>query len=116
KPEEIVILLMREKGLSQARAEEIAAVASGSAGHAYAIADGGVHPLRTMTLEMLAAGQFPSYAALVAKAKEFADVIGARGKEVDEETRAEIYKGYPEKLTAVQKESLEKEIEGHVAL
>lgn len=116
KEEEIALLLMQEKGLPEAAASQIAAISGGSAGHAFQLAVGGEHPLRPMLLELLAAGKFSSYADLIGKAKEIADIITLSSKNIEEDLRTKVSKSFREKLSAVQREALEKEIEGQMAL
>lgn len=113
---EIASLLKSEKNIEDARAHQIAAIAYGSASAAFNIAANGENPLRAQILMILSQGRFSSYTALIAKAKELAELIAVKGKEIEDTARNEIFSGYTEKLSAVQRDALEKELDGYVAM
>jgi DNA polymerase-3 subunit delta' len=116
KESEIASLLIDLKKIPHDRAHEIASLSAGSAGAAFAMAAQGESPIRSTLLQILAVGRFSNYTALMATAKELGDAIGERGKEIEECTRTELMSAYTEKLSAVQREALEKEIDGRIAM
>lgn len=76
----------------------------------------GNHALTTKMLAVLAKGKFENYSDLVAQAKELSEMVETRGKEVEECLRSLYLQSYSEKLTATQRETLEKEIDGAMAM
>lgn len=114
--EEMISLLMLKKQLPLEQATRIANLSQGSVAKALRFCQGTEDPLRTLAFEMLANGKFESYSSLAAKAKEIAELIEGSLKQVESEAREELFKGYCDKPTATQKEELEKEIDGIVAM
>lgn len=109
--EEIVKLLMDQKKLSAEEAKRIAGISQGSISRAYRLSETAEDPLRKKVLDMLSA-PFTSYSSLVAKAKELAEMIEQSVKVVQSAAREELTKNYSDKLSATQRESVEKEVEG----
>lgn len=114
--EEIASLLSDKQKIPPKEAMHIAQLSAGSASEAFRIAEKGEHPLRGMILDVLAMGNFFTYSELVAKAKQITDIIVVNSKDVEDSAKEQISKGYTEKLSAVQKEAFDKEIEGTIAL
>lgn len=113
---ELVQLLTTQKNLPAEEAQRIARLAQGSAGRADRLSRQTEDPLRQAVLKMLALGRFESYSALLAKVKELADFMESSTKNAEAASKEELLKGYCDKLSAVQRESLEKEIEGVAAM
>lgn len=110
--EEMVQLLTTQKQLPPEKAHQIARLAQGSVKKAFRLCQQSEDPMRKIVLEMLAVGKFGSYSALAAKAKELTGMIEESIKQVESSSKEEILKGYCDKLSATQRESLEKEVEG----
>jgi DNA polymerase III subunit delta' len=90
----------------------IAAKAHGSIGRAMRLIEEGDCPLRQQTLSLLAAGKVASHKELSDIANQLADAIDGTKSHFEEAARESLLKGLSDNLTAVQKQSLEKEIEG----
>ncbi len=73
-------------------------------------------PIVIKMLNILSNRKFESYAELVATSKEFAEQIEGKGKELEEELRAMHAQTHNEKMTATQRESLDKELDGAIAM
>lgn len=114
--EEIIMLLMSSKQLPLEKAKGIAALSQGSVSKAYRLCQGKQDPMRSAVLQMLAAGKFSNYSRLMAKAKEFAEFVEVSTKRVEESSKQELLKGFCDKLSAFQRESVEKELEGIAAM
>lgn len=114
--EELTQLLMNQKQLPFEQAQQISRLAQGSAKKAFRLCQQSEDPIRKVVLEMLAAGKFDSYSALAAKAKELAGLIEESLKLIESASKEELLKGYCDKLSAAQRESLEKEVEGIASL
>ncbi len=65
---------------------------------------------------LLIKGKFDTYTELVAKAKELAEVIESKNKEIESAARALRLRDLGDKMTALQCDSLDKELEGVVAM
>jgi len=87
-------------------------MAQGSIGQALRIASHGNHPMRTILLDLLSKRQFSSYKQLTEAAATIAEQVELGKKEVEKEVRTSLLAGAKEDLSAVQKQNLEKEIEG----
>lgn len=114
--EEMVQLLTSRKKLPIERATRIAILSQGSVSKAYRLCEETKDPMNEIVLEMLAEGKFKGYAQLLAKSKEIAELIESAIKQVEGATKEELLKGYCDKLTAHQRESIEKELDGVVAM
>lgn len=110
--EEIVQLLMTQKQLTSEHAQQIARLSQGSVKKAFRLCQPAEEPMRKAVLEMLAAGKFENYSALAAKAKELAGMVEESTKQLENASKEEFLKGYCDKLSATQRDSLEKEVEG----
>lgn len=113
--EEMTQLLISQKQLPLEQAQQIARLAQGSVKKAFRLCQS-EEPMRKAVLEMLSVGKFDSYSALAAKAKELAGMIEESIKQIESASKDELLKGYCDKLSAAQRESLEKEVEGIAAL
>lgn len=116
KEEEMVQLLIAKKGLTPEKAGQVARSAQGSVKKAFKLCEGADDLLRKTVLEMLIAGKFESYPASVNKAKELAGIIEESIKQIESSHKEEYLKGFCDKLSATQRENLEKEVEGIAAI
>ncbi len=73
-------------------------------------------PHTTQILQVLAKGKFKTYAELKQFAQETAATIEKRKEDLDGVMREELLRGSRDTMTAVQKEGIEKEIDGAVAM
>jgi len=110
--EEIVAALKSKKQISDEEAKRIAALAGGSVGNALRLLESGEHPAREIILKVLAAEKFSGYAELAEKAKEIAAIADSAVKVTEEAAKADLLKGFTEKLNASQMSSIEKEVDG----
>lgn len=114
--EEMMQLLTTKKNLSLEQAKKITGLSQGSVSKAFRLCQQSEDPMREKVLSMLSIGKFDGYNSLTSKAKELAEVIDSSIKMVESISKEELLKGYCDKLTAAQRESVEKEIEGAAAI
>ncbi|MBA3604047.1 MAG: AAA family ATPase [Parachlamydiaceae bacterium] len=110
--EEMVALLTTRHKQSPEKAKQITALSQGSVSKALRLCEGTQDPLRNVVMQMLAEGKFSSYSQLIAKAKEIGELVEASTKRVEESSKQELLKGYCDKLSATQRENVDKELEG----
>ena len=110
--ESLVEELCRKKGLPHEQAHGVAVRAQGSLGKAEQLLNEEGSPLRARLLDALSAGT----PLVLSQVKELAQQIQDKLKAEEEQLRAQALRGLPEELSAVQKQTLEKEVEGCVAL
>jgi DNA polymerase-3 subunit delta' len=113
---DIVALLQSKYSLAPDRAEQIAHRARGSIAHAIELHEQGEDPMHEKMVGLLAAGTFRNYTALVQVAKELAGKLEAAAKEGETALREELTKGFTEKLSAVQRDAVDKEVDGLAAI
>lgn len=113
---EIASFVIQRFGKSAEEAELIAYLAQGSIGQAVRLANEGVNPVRAILLNLLAKGRVKLYKELVAIAAELAEQVDAEKKEIEGELRKSMLRGAGEDLSASQKQALEKEVDGAVAM
>lgn len=114
--DELTEFLTVQRQLPSDQAQHIAKLSQGSIKKALRLVQNAEDPMRKSVLEMLAVGKFESYTALAAKAKEIASQIEDSVKAIESSSKEEFLKGYCDKLSASQRESLEKEIDGIAAV
>ncbi|CCB86428.1 DNA polymerase III subunit [Parachlamydia acanthamoebae] len=100
---------------TEQEAQTIAASSKGSFVQAARLCSQKKTYYQDILLPLLAAGRFSSYGALLETVRQLTDQLEQSKKQVEEEMRQEL-SSHLENLTAVQKESLEKEIEGFVSV
>lgn len=113
--EEVSAYLIQHQGKSSEEAKRIAAMSQGSIGHSLRLIQEGTNPLRALILDMLAGGGVSSYKQLSAAAASIAEHLEDAKKKIELDMRA-VLQGTREDLSAAQKQSLEKEVEGAVAM
>lgn len=104
------------KGIPADKAQMIAALAQGSIGNALRLLQEGSHPLRTRVIEMLAKGGVSTYKQLAEFAASIAEHVETEKGQIEANIRTELLRGTGEGLSAVQKQSIEKEVEGAASL
>ena len=113
---EIADFLQQKQGQSADKAQAIAGMAQGSLGKALRLAQEGDNPLRGMTLDLLARKDITTYKQLSQEASALAEHIDLGKKQVEADIRAALLGGATDNLSAVQKQTLEKEVEGVMAM
>lgn len=96
-------------------AHAFAALAEGSIGNACTLAEGSGH-MRMRLLQMLVQGRFSSYTQLMQAAVEMSGYIDESQKKMVEMARGEMLKAYPGEPTAVQQQTIDKELDGMGAM
>lgn len=114
--EEQIAAIIQQKGKNLEEAKRIAGLSRGSAGNAFRLMEGNGFHSREIILGLLAKGKLPDYAQLTKMAGEISEKIEDSIKPIEEAARTGLAKGLPDDMTAVQKQSLEKEIDGIVSL
>lgn len=114
--QELSQLLQKEHSKTASEADMMAIQSKGSVGNAFSIAETGKDPLRLQVLEMLARGKLPNYTQLIETAKAISHQVESLQQEMEEEMRASIKKSFPEGLTSVQQQAIDKEIDGALAI
>lgn len=107
--------LLQKFQIPAEQAKESALLANGSLGAALHHIQQGGDVVRKLCLDRLMKGPFRTYSDLVAFASEVGEHVESSKKEEEEELRAMFTKGFSD-LTAVQKQNLEKEVDGAVAM
>lgn len=114
--QEIAELVQSKSGKDPQQAAHIAALAQGSISHALRIAEQGEDPIRKLVLAVLSKGKVATYARLTGIARQIAEQIESHQKEVSDDIRGEMVHIFGGELTAVQKQQIEKEVEGIASL
>lgn len=113
---DIAAFMMQRFQQTQEEAEMVAHMAQGSIGKGVRLAQGGENPVRARMLHVLAEGKFLHYKDLSAVASEIAEQVEAGKKEIEAEIRNGLMKGTGDDLSAAQKQSIEKEVEGAITM
>lgn len=95
--------------------KRIVRMAQGSIGNALKIIQEGENPLREILLKILSQSHFPNYRSLLDASSEIAGHIEETKKQKEEAIR-QSFREEAVEMTALQKQTVEKEIEGMVAL
>jgi DNA polymerase III subunit delta' len=114
--EEMALFLQKRCGKNAEEAAKIAALAQGSLGYALKLARDGGSKTRDIILHLLAKGGVSTYRQLSDTAAEIAAYIEQTKKQADAEARALWPHASWEDLTAVQRQNIEKEIEGAITM
>lgn len=113
---EIASFITRRFNKTEEEAGLIAHLSQGSLGHAVRLAEEGDNPSRLLLLEFLSRGKVGSYKKLAEMAAELAERVESAKKQIEEEMRKTLLRGKLEDFSASQKQALEKEVEGAVAM
>ena len=115
--EEIIAqYLIAKTGAKAEEANVLAGMAQGSIGQALKLAENGESSLRQPLIEILSKGSFSGYKQLAEAAASLADKVEAGKKEIEAEARKSLLHGTGEDLSSVQKQRIEKEVEGVVTM
>lgn len=112
-PEEMRLFFSKQEGESQA---EIILKAQGSIGHALRLKAQEGEGTQQALLNILAKGSFLTYKELTEAAQQLADQVEVSKKLSEEAVKTELYKVPLENLSSYQQHTLEKELEGAVAM
>lgn len=88
----------------------------GSLGKAIKLVEADGEALRALVLSFLSKGDFKIYSRMVEAVKDIAEHVEQAQKTREQELREEMAKVYPEGLTSLQKQALEREVEGILAI
>jgi DNA polymerase-3 subunit delta' len=113
---ELAKLLQTKYQKNPLEAETIAIQSKGSVGNAFRMAEEGGDPLRLQVLEILSKGKLSNYTQLIEVAKTMSDQVESLRQEMEEEMRASTKNSFPEGLTSVQQQAIDKEIDGALAM
>lgn len=109
---EIAQILVTKGGAGEGEAKRLAALSRGSAGNAFRLLQQGESGARDLILGLFVKGACGNYTDLAQKAREISDIVDASTTQVEESAKAELKRGYTEKLSAVQQQAIEKEVDG----
>lgn len=113
---EILAVLRQRFALEDRILEAIVCQANGSLGRAVQLAEQGGNPGRECLLKILSEGKFRTYKALMQAVQGLNEQVEGRKKQTEEALRQELGKASMEGMSATQKQSVEKELEGLVSL
>ncbi len=114
--EQVALLLESRWKVEAAEARRIAGMAKGSMGKAVHLIERGGDETRRSLLNFLSKGKQNSYKDIREFTEKLGEKIEISKKQIEEASKADLFSGQWENLSAVQKNDLEKEIEGVVAL
>ncbi len=113
--EEIAAFLAQKYGKNIEEVSLYASMAQGSIGRAMHLLNEGSNPLRTFLLDALAKGKVSTYKELTGIASTIADYVEKTKKKIEVEVHQTLSDHSGERLSAAQKQSIEKEVEGAVS-
>ena len=102
--------------LGKDEAKRLALLSHGSIGQAECLLNGGNDKVRLLLLNFLAKDKILHYKELTEAIEEISLVLEHSKKQVEEKIQEQLYKGLQDTLTAVQKETLQKEVDGAVSI
>lgn len=114
--EDIADFLINKFNKTPEDAQQIAIMARGSLGEAVHLVEQNGNKLRQRVLSLFAQERTSLYHELIESAKEISGIIEQEQKEIEESSRAAILKSFPDGLTSMQQQAIEKEIEGSLAM
>lgn len=114
--EEVSSFIAQRFDKTEEEARSISHMAQGSIGQAVRLLHEGENPTRVQLLTLLSQGGGGRYKALTKIAEEIAGRVEDEKKEVETDLRKTLLKDFGEDLSASQKQSIEKEVDGAVAL
>lgn len=115
KEDEVTNYLIQRKGIALDQAKHIASMSNGSIGQALRLVNEGTNPTRTLLLDFLSCGGASNYKELSNTAATIAEHLENSKKKIELDMRA-VLQGSRDDMTAAQKQSLEKEVEGAVSM
>jgi DNA polymerase III subunit delta' len=114
--DQISLLIQQKLGKTEKEANLIAKIARGSVGNAFRWIEKGGDHLREKVLNILAKGKLANYSQLIEAADDIAQQIELAKQHLEESTRENILKQYPDGLPAIQQQAIDKEIDGILAM
>ena len=114
--EDIQSYLQRVRKLNEDEARRIAFLSKGSLGQALRLLGGGGDKVRALVLDHFAKGKFRYYKELTDTLEALGALIDTSKQVAEEETRTDITKKSQDTLTATQKEGIQKEVDGIIAI
>ncbi|MCE5317277.1 MAG: AAA family ATPase [Parachlamydia sp.] len=114
--QEIAQFLQEKRQLSTAEAEHLAQLSQGSLGNAIRLLEQGGNQVRATILNQLAKGKAASYTALSDLASELAGLVQDSLKQMGATWRTEMLEERRDQLTSAQRQTLEKEVDGALAM
>lgn len=115
-PDDIKLVAQQQWGKSPEEAARMASLARGSLGNAFRLSQQQGDVPRDLLLKLLSRGKFTSYSELIGKTKEISEYIDQRKQHIEDALRAELLKCYVNEPTSVQQQSIDKEVDGAVAM
>lgn len=112
----IANLLETTKQLNHEDAMRIASMSQGSMSHAVRLIEQGGDELRKKVLFILSRGKFATYKELSSAVDEIYERVEESKKQIEELIRQELVQVPQENLSSIQKEGIEKEIDGAVTM
>lgn len=113
---EVADLIQQKWQKSAEEAKAIARLSSGSMSHAVRRLDGGQDILRDQILALLSQGKMGTYKQLMSAAEAISEHIEKAKQSIEETLRQSAAERHPSGITSVQQQSIDKEIEGTVAM
>lgn len=113
---EIQGYLQNVRKLGEDEAERIAFLAQGSLGQALRLLEEGSQQVRIELLDLLAKGKLRNYKELLETLEALCERVNSSKDHAEETLRVELSHKVQDSLTAVQKEGVQKEIDGVLAL
>lgn len=113
---EIATILQERFHKNAQDAAMIARLAQGSVGRALQLAERGADPLREQVLSLLSKGKMGTYSALIKAASEISEGVELGKQQIEEALRNSMTQAYPDGLNSAQQHSMEKEIDGAMAM
>lgn len=107
---------LQQHGIVEDKARQAALQARGSIGYALRLAVEGHDVAQDLLLKQLSQGKLNTYSELKKVAGEISDHLEKCKQSLEKLAREELQKSFPQDLSAVQKEILEKEVEGVVSV
>lgn len=114
--DEIALFLQEKYAKTEAEAQLIASQTQGSVGTAVRLVETGGDPLRTSILSLLSRGRMSTYTQVMEAAQSISSSMEEQQKKTEEAVRAEQQTFYPDGLTSIQQQTIDKEIDGILAL
>jgi DNA polymerase-3 subunit delta' len=114
--DEIAAVLQERWQVPQEEAMRLASMSQGSLGAAVRLFEQGEDQVRELLLNILNQGKFASFKELSEAAAAISSKVDAAKQQSEEAVRSTLFQASEEYLTAVQKESLQKEVDGALAV
>lgn len=115
--EQVIFRFLEQKRqVPASEAERLAQLSQGSLGNAIRLLEGGGNQVRATILNQLSKGKVASYTALTDLASELAGLVQDSLKQIGGTWRTEMLEERRDQLTAAQRQTLEKEIDGALAM